>query len=96
MIRLGTLASAFAFGAAVGFLENAISGWALRLAARWPLFLALQYVLRIGLSLVSLYVTYRVSAGDAAAVVANLAGLLVARYLLLWRLTQGDRGRQSR
>ncbi len=106
MIRLGTLVSAFAFGSAVGLLGNAISGWVLRLGGKdpgrgsgagsgWLTLLALQYVLRIGLSLASLYVTYRVSAGDAATVVANLAGLFVARYLLLWRLTRGGRGGRS-
>lgn len=102
VVRLGTLVSAFAFGAAVGFLENAISGWALRLGGKkrgegpstaqsWPSLLALQFVLRVLLSLGSLYVTYLVSAGDPITVLSNLAGLLVARYLLLWRLAKQGR-----
>lgn len=116
MAKLGLILSAFAFGAAVGFLNNAISGWLLRRAAggkrtagaeeppagnqapagerppgtgfpvSWTSLLALQYVLRIALSLVSLYVTYRIAAGDAGAILANLAGLFLARYWLLWRL----------
>ncbi len=103
MNRAGVLLAAFAFGAAVGFLNNVISGWAWRFGAAkgtkapgegskaapgWPAIFAMQYVLRIGLSLVSLYVTYRVSAGDAVTILLNLAGLLLARYVLLWRLSR--------
>lgn len=104
MARLGILVAAFAFGGAIGVLNSAISGWVYRFSARsaegkpggpgstWPSLFALQFVLRIGLSLVSLYVAYRVSGGDAATILANLAGLFIARYVLLWRLARGGSG----
>ncbi len=111
MIRFGTIAAAFVFGVAIGFLNNTISNLAWRLGGKgtdqapgkgaggssdWPSLLAVQYVLRILLSLVSLYVTYRYSRGDPVVVVANLGGLLLTRYWLLWRLTQQARGGKTR
>jgi hypothetical protein len=53
---------------------------------------ALQFVLRMVLSFVSLYVAYRFSGGDAVAVFLNLAGLLGARYHFLWRMARGGAG----
>ena len=104
MDKTGILVAAFAFGGAIGVLNNAISGWVSRFSARsgkgepggpgsiWPSLFALQFVLRIGLSLVSLYVAFRVSGGDAATILVNLAGLFVTRYVLLWRLARGGSG----
>lgn len=98
MVRVGVLIAAFALGGAVGFLNNAISGWAWRLGGKsaprgpgsvsWPSLFALQFALRIALSLVSLYVAFRVSGGDTGVILANLAGLFLARYLMLWRLSR--------
>jgi len=95
--------AAFASGIAVGAVGNALSNWTLRLgrgrpdgeagrSATWPSIFALQFVLRIFASFASLYATYRLTAGDTGALMANLGGLLVARYLLLWRLARGGSG----
>lgn len=103
MGNAGTAVAAFFFGGAVGLLNNAISGLTWRLGGRdaasgsgtsanWPALFSLHYVLRIALSVASLYVTYRVSAANPTAVLANLAGLFLARYLLLWRLSRGGAG----
>ncbi len=91
--------AAFVLGCAVGLLNNTVSRLAWRLGKKgaglgasppvnWPALFALQYFLRLALSVVSLYVVFRVSAADPVAILANLAGLLLARYLLVWRLAR--------
>lgn len=105
MVRPLVLAGALGFGAAVGLIGNAVSAWALRRAGsrketaagtgEWVPLLAVQYVVRLGLGLISLYAAYRLSSGDASVVVMVLVGLVAARYLLLWRLARGDLGRDK-
>lgn len=100
MVEAGVIAAAFIFGGAVGFLCNTISAWVWRLSKRdggrssptgWPALFGVQFILRLFLSLVSLYVTYRLS-HSGWAVAANLLGLLIARYVLIWRLAQRGEG----
>jgi len=97
----GVVAAAFAFGVAVGLLNNTISNSANRFAASntvtgfavsWPSVFALQFVLRLVLSVISLYITFRVSQAASGPILANLAGLLLTRYYLLWRLSRKGAG----
>ena len=97
MARAGVLAGALLLGGAVGLLNSAISGWVHAFISRddpdaaWrrPTVFALQFFLRVLLGFLSLYGAYRFSGGDPVAVFLNLAGLLGARYHLLWRVARG-------
>jgi hypothetical protein len=96
------MAAACAFGAAVGFLSNVISGWAWRLGGRnvarapgssgWQSPFVLQFLVRIVLSFFALWAAFRVSAGNGGVILATLAGLLLARYFLLFRLSSRKDG----
>jgi len=61
-------------------------------AGSWPALFAAQFVLRLVLSVLSLYAAYRIFDGSPGPVLANLAGLLATRYMLLWRLTHSGAG----
>jgi len=112
------VAAALALGAAVGLLNNLMSGWVHRLAGKiessrrpapadgsaggsevspapvgsWPSLFAVQFIVRLVLSVLSLYVTFRLFGGSAGPILANLAGLLATRYILLWRLGHDSAG----
>lgn len=105
VISVGTVVAAFLLGVAVGFLNNTISNWAYRYSDRrstgdtphqptlgWPALFGLQFVARLALSVASLFLVFRASGGQAGPVLANLAGLLLTRYFLLWRLSRTGAG----
>ncbi len=105
MAEAGVLAAAFAFGGAVGLVNNAISNRVHRSAVRsgtadasggWPVLFAVQYLARMALSVGALYVVFRASGASASAVLAATVGLLLPRYALLLRLAAagGDTERQ--
>lgn len=97
--------AAFLFGVSIGFLNNTISNWAYRFAAKrsdgtpsaqpalgWPALFGLQFVARLALSVASLYLVHRLTEGAAGPVLANLAGIFLTRYFLLWRLSRNGSG----